>query len=68
MIEDEVIEFKNDISTETYAKIGSIDGSSGLFVDNIYDLDGNIMLRLDSSNNILIIKGKKFKMIPYIEN
>ena len=65
--DSEVIEFGNESNTETYAKIGSIDGSSGLFVDNIYDLNGNVLFQLDSSNNILIIKGIKYKMIPYIE-
>ena len=68
LIEDEVIEFNNESNTETYVKIGSIDGSSGLFVDNIYDLNGNVLFRVDSSNNILILAGKKYKMIPYIEN
>ena len=67
LIEDEVIEFSNEIGNQTYAKIGSIDGSSGLFVDNIYDLNGNPLIRLDSSNDILILAGKKYKMIPYIE-
>ena len=67
LIEDEVIEFKNESDTETYAKIGSIDGSSGLFVNNIYDLKGNVLFRVDSSNDILILAGKKYKMIPYIE-
>lgn len=66
-IEDDVIEFSNEIGNQTYAKIGSIDGSSGLFVDNIYDLDGNILFQFDSSNDILILAGKKYKMIPYIE-
>ena len=67
LIEDEVIEFSNEIENKTYAKIGSIDGSSGLFVNNIYDLNGNPLLQIDSSNDILILAGKKYKMIPYIE-
>jgi hypothetical protein len=65
--DSEVIEFGNENSNEVYAKIGTVDGSSGIFVDNLYDLNGNILLQFDSSNDILIIKGKKFKMIPYIE-
>lgn len=67
LIEDEVIEFSNEIGNQTYAKIGSIDGISGLFADNIYDLNGNILFQLDPVNNVLIIKGIKYKMIPYIE-
>jgi len=65
--DSEVLEFKSDNESETYAKIGSIDGSSGLFVDNIYDLNGNILFSVDSSNDILILAGKKYKMIPYVE-
>ena len=67
--DSEVLEFNNENNTETYAQIGVIDNKKGLFVDNIYDLNGNPYPQFifDSSNNILIINDKKYKMIPYIE-
>ena len=68
LLDDEVIEFCSETDNETYAKIGVIDGSSGLFVNNIYDLNGNVLFQIDSSNDILILAGKKYKMISYIEN
>lgn len=65
--DSEILEFKNESETETYAKIGVIDDKKGLFVNNLYDLNGNHLLTFDSSNDILILGGKKYKMIPYIE-
>lgn len=67
--ESEVLEFSNESSNEAYAKIGVIDDKKGIFVNNIYDLNGNPypLLQIDSSNDILILAGKKYKMIPYIE-
>jgi hypothetical protein len=65
--DSELIEFKNENDTETYAKIGVVDDKKGIFVNELYDLNGNPLLQFDSSNDILILSGKKYKMIPYIE-
>jgi hypothetical protein len=67
--ESEVLEFKNENDTETYAKIGVVDDKKGIFTDGLYDLNGNpyTLFQIDSSNDILILAGKKYKMIPYIE-
>lgn len=67
--ESELLEFTNESSEEIYAKIGVIDDKKGIFVNNLYDLNGNPypVFQIDSSHDILIISGKKYKMIPYIE-
>ena len=67
--ESEALEFVNESNTETYAKIGVVDDKKGIFTDGLYDLNGNPypLIQLDSSNDILILAGKKYKMIPYIE-
>lgn len=67
--ESEVLEFSNESSDEIYAKIGVVDDKKGIFVNSLYDLNGNPypVFQIDSSNDILIISGKKYKMIPYIE-
>ena len=61
------MEFTNELNDEIYAKIGVVNDKKGVFVNNIYDLNGNPLLQIDSSNDILILAGKKYKMIPYIE-
>ena len=65
--ESEVLEFINESSDEIYAKIGIVNDKKGIFTDGLYDLEGNPLLQIDSSNDILILAGKKYKMIPYIE-
>ena len=65
--DSELLEFCNENNTQTYAKIGVVDDKSGIFVNNLYDLNGNQLLAFDLSNDILILAGKKYKMIPYIE-
>jgi len=65
--ESEVLEFINESSEEIYAKIGVVDNKKGIFTDGLYDLEGNPLIQIDSSNDILILAGKKYKMIPYIE-
>ena len=68
--DSEILEFKNELENETYVKIGVVDDKKGLFVNNLYDLNGNpiVLIDIDTETNILTLSGKKYKMIPYIEN
>jgi hypothetical protein len=67
--ENDVVEFCNDNKTEVYARIGIVGDKSGVFAKNVYDMNGNPIsgFEIDTENEVMIIAGRKYKLIPYVE-